>query len=51
MAAGRTNQLPSGQYATSRRGGLGDAEELIKLYPRHKSTIEKYSRKSSHPNI
>jgi uncharacterized protein len=30
---------------------LGDAEELIKLYPRHKSTIEKYTRKSSHPNI
>jgi predicted cupin superfamily sugar epimerase len=29
---------------------LGDAE-LIKLYPRHKSTIEKYTRNSSHANI
>jgi predicted cupin superfamily sugar epimerase len=30
---------------------LGDAEALTKLYPRHKSTIEKYTRKSSHPNF
>ena len=29
---------------------LGDAETLIKLYPRHKLTIDKYTRKSSHPN-
>jgi predicted cupin superfamily sugar epimerase len=26
---------------------LGDVEELNKLYPRHRSTIEKYTRKSS----
>ena len=30
---------------------LGDAEALIKLYPWHKSTIEKYTRKSSRPNF
>jgi predicted cupin superfamily sugar epimerase len=30
---------------------LGDVESLVKLFPQHKSTIEKYTRKSSLPTL
>jgi hypothetical protein len=30
---------------------LADAEALIKLYPRHKSTIEKYTKGTFHPDV
>jgi predicted cupin superfamily sugar epimerase len=30
---------------------LGDIESLVKLFPQHRSTIEKYTRKSSLPTL